>query len=126
MTIAINPAQRRNPALNRAASVVPPAEVWDVDPQPLRHEESASLRAIHPLDRKAECPSGAQSSSTETVREAFEPGHELRDTVVLGVCMTAALLIGSAFGGVFSDGEVDPALLTSSHAGQTASMTSGR
>ncbi|MDK8878553.1 hypothetical protein [Corynebacterium sp. MSK008] len=42
------------------------------------------------------------------------------------MCMTAALLIGSAFGGVFSAQDEDPSSMTSGQAAHTATVATAR
>ena len=57
---------------------------------------------------------------------AFETRHETRDTLLLGACMTAALLIGSAFGGVFSAQGEDPSSMTNGQSAHAAAVATAR
>lgn len=105
VSIAINPVQNRYQAGHSGVSVVPPAEVWDVDSGASRRVGTPSVRTLNSLNRMHERTPRSGSGAEGSKGEVFESRHETRDTVILGVSMTAALLIGSAFGGVFSGGE---------------------
>lgn len=105
VSIAINPVQNRYQAGRGGVSVVPPAEVWDVDSGASRRVGTPGVRTLSSLNRMHERTPKAGSGAVAGRGEAFESRHETRDTVILGVSMTAALLIGSAFGGVFSGGD---------------------
>ena len=105
VSIAINPVQNRYQAGRSGVSVVPPAEVWDVDSGASRRVGTPGVRTLSSMNRIHERTPRAGSRTVAGRGEAFESRHETRDTVILGVSMTAALLIGSAFGGVFSGGE---------------------
>lgn len=105
MSIAINPVQDRYKAVYGGVSVVPPAEVWDVNSGAQRRVGTPSVRTLTSLNRMHGRPPRTDRGAVGGRGEAFESRHETRDTVILGVSMTAALLIGSAFGGVFSGGE---------------------
>lgn len=105
MSIAINPVQDRYQAGRSGVSVVPPAEVWDVDSGVSRRVGTPGVRTLNSVNRIHERTLRAGSGAVAGRGESFESRHETRDTVILGVSMTAALLIGSAFGGVFSGGE---------------------
>lgn len=121
MSIAINPVQNRYQAGHSDVSVVPPAEVWDVDSGASRRVGTPSVRTLNSLNRIHERTPRAGSGAVAGRREAFESRHETRDTVILGVSMTAALLIGSAFGGVFS-GEESAAAVSDGQVAQAATV----
>lgn len=104
MSIAINPVQDRHDAERGCVSVVPPAEVWDVDAGTGSRVGSPRVRTLSSLNRIHDRTRRPNSGAVGDRGEVFESRHEMRDTVILGVSMTAALLIGSAFGGVFSGG----------------------
>lgn len=105
VSIAIKPVQDGYQAGHSGASVVPPAEVWDVEYGASRRVGTPGVRTLSSLHRIYERTPRAGSVAEGSRGEVFESRHETRDTVILGVSMTAALLIGSAFGGVFSGGE---------------------
>lgn len=104
MSIAINPVQNRYKAERGGVNVVPPAEVWDVDASTGCRAGSPRVRTLGSRNRMHERTPGIGAGAVGNRGEVFESRHETRDTVILGVSMTAALLIGSAFGGVFSGG----------------------
>lgn len=102
MSVAINPVQSHFVGRQGVSAVVPPTEVWDVERGGSRVSSNYSVRTLTVQDRKDE--RSVVGSDIDLLRDEnlFESRRETRDTVLLGVCMTAALLIGSAFGGVFS------------------------
>ena len=112
MSVAINPVHNTLVGRTGAASVVPPAEVWDVDFAPKSRTGGAGVRAISGSHRTDARSSAKGSLDGFSNVNAFETRHETRDTLLLGVCMTAALLIGSAFGGVFSAQTEDPSSMS--------------
>ena len=126
MSVAINPVHNAFVSRQGAASVVPPAEVWDVDSAPQRRTGGAGVRTISATHRTSARSSFKTVSGGSSNANTFETRHETRDTLLLGVCMTAALLISSAFGGVFSAQDQDPSSMTSGQAAHTATVAPGR
>lgn len=126
MSVAINPVHNTLVGRTGAASVVPPAEVWDVDFAPKSRTGGAGVRAIsgsHRMDARSSAKGSLDGFSNVN---AFETRHETRDTLLLGVCMTAALLIGSAFGGVFSAQTEDPSSMSSGQDAHSAVAATAR
>ena len=126
MSVAINPAYKAFASRPGAGSVVPPAEVWDVESAPQRRTGGAGVRAISASHRTDARSSNGEIMAGSAGANVFETRHETRDTLLLGVCMTAALLIGSAFGGVFSAQEEDPSSMTSGQAAHAAAVATAR
>ena len=126
MSVAINPVHNAFVSRPGAAAVVPPAEVWDVDSAPKRRTGGAGVRTISTTHRTSARSSSDTVSVGSSDANTFETRHETRDTLLLGVCMTAALLIGSAFGGVFSAQDQDPSSMTSGQAAHTATVATAR
>ncbi len=122
MSVVINPVQRPFVGRQAAPAVVPPAEVWDVELSGSQISAQNAVRTISFDGRKNERPDGAQNTGAVRDESPFESRRETRDTVLLGVCMTAALLIGAAFGGEFSGVGDVPASTTG---GQVSSAISG-
>ena len=126
MSVAINPVHNAFVSRPGAASVVPPAEVWDVDSMSQRRTGGAGVRTISAKYRTSARSSSGTVSGGSSDANAFETRHETRDTLLLGVCMTAALLIGSAFGGVFSAQDHDPSSMTSGQSSHNATVATAR
>ena len=126
MSVAINPVHNAFVSRPSAAAVVPPAEVWDVDSAPKRRTGGAGVRTISATHRTNARSGSTAVSGGSSDANTFETRHETRDTLLLGVCMTAALLIGSAFGGVFSAQDQDPSSMTSGQAAHTATVATAR
>ena len=126
MSVAINPVHNVFVSRTGAAAVVPPAEVWDVDSASQRRTSGAGVRTISGSHRTSARSASTAVSGGSPDANTFETRHETRDTLVLGVCMTAALLIGSAFGGVFSAQDEDPSSMTSGQAAHTATVATAR
>lgn len=126
MSVAINPVHNTFVSRSGAASVVPPAEVWDVDSVSKRRSGGAGVRAISTSHRTDARPIRGEVLDGPSDVNPFETRHETRDTVLLGVCMTAALLIGSAFGGVFSAQDEDPSSMTHGQAADAAAVATAR
>lgn len=84
------------------------AEVWDIaDSMPFA-ASTRNCHAVRPLARETrtfERAGVAKETGLRSARGEFEPGRENRDNFILGSVLTAALLIGSAFGGVFTNQE---------------------
>ena len=74
------------------------SEVWDLSPVEGRRASTSSIRQL----RAEKAPARVIQ---ETAEDGFEPGHERRESLFVGVVMAAALLIGSLFGGAFGGGE---------------------
>lgn len=125
MAVAINPAQNAFHFGSTAPSVVPPAEVWDVESTQPRRGGGGSVRTISATHRKYDRSDREEAIAGSGDVSAFETRRERRDTLLLGAGMTAALLIGSAFGGAFA-GAGDGQVATSGHAAQNAANTSAR
>lgn len=126
MSVAINPVHKAPASRPGAASVVPPAEIWDLDSGPERRTGGVGVRTISASHR-----TGARSTVNGVLdgsadANMFETRHETRDTLLLGACMTAALLIGSAFGGVFSAQAEDPSSMSSGQAAHSAVAATAR
>ena len=126
MSVAINPVHNAFVSRQGAAAVVPPAEVWDVDSASKRRTGGVGVRTISATHRTSARPSFDTVSGGSSDANTFETRHETRDTLLLGVCMTAALLIGSAFGGVFSAQDQDPSSMTSGQVAHTATVATAR
>lgn len=126
MSIAINPVHNASASRPGAASVVPPAEIWDLESASKRRTGGAGVRTISASHRTSARSSANRVSGGSTEANAFETRHETRDTLLLGACMTAALLIGSAFGGVFSAQDQDPSSMPGSQVAQTATVATAR
>ena len=126
MSIAINPVHNASASRLGAVSVVPPAEIWDLDSVPKRRSGGAGVRTISASHRTSARSVSNRVSGGSTEADTFETRHETRDTLLLGVCMTAALLIGSAFGGVFSAQDKDPSSMTASQVAHAATVATAR
>ena len=126
MSIAINPVHNVSASRPSAASVVPPAEIWDLDSVPKRRTGGAGVRTISASHRTSARSVSNRVSGGSTEANTFEIRHETRDTLLLGACMTAALLIGSAFGGVFSAQDQDPSSTTGGQVAHTATVATAR
>lgn len=99
----------------RAAAFVPSsaAEVWDVVTAPARAEQGDHVRTLQPRNRTYEpartslaVPAEGGDEGVELGRERSaerDGGSEGKDNLVLGLLMSAALLLGSTLGGAFSE-----------------------
>lgn len=102
MSIAIDPVQKTSTRRPGSASLVPPAEVWDVGSTPPNRCSVGGVRTLSGKDRNNERSSFDRRTVEAGDARSFESWREKRDTLLLGICMTTALLLGSALGGVFS------------------------
>ena len=126
MSVAINPVHRESAFRPGATSVVPPAEIWDLESAPKRRTGGVGVRTISASHRTSARASMNGVSGGSDDANTFETRHETRDTLLLGVCMTAALLIGSAFGGVFSAQDQEPSSMTGGQVAHTATVVTAR
>lgn len=86
-----------------------PSEIWDVAP---RSHTAASARGVRQLtaqNRTQGLRFDDASVNPQPPSPKFEPDRERRDNVLLGAMMAAALIVGSALGGVFGGGEAPAA-----------------
>lgn len=112
MTIVTRPVNCNNTIDNGVRSLNRTAEVWDVashsDPLMERNCARPLSRSYRTSGRSIE--KGLSDPNTSAHR--FEAAREHRDNLLLGVMMTAALAVGSIFGGVFNSEDPVPADLT--------------
>lgn len=112
MSVAINPTVNSVNSSRDAESIqvisVPAAEVWDLDRVSSRGLSSRRVRTLDALDRKDERLSAVSICGSGQEDDVFESHRERKEGVVLAGILSAALLIGSAFGGVFSGSEPLP------------------
>lgn len=114
MTIVTRPINSNNTIDNGVRSLSPSAEVWDV----ASHSNSFVERNYaRPLARSYRTPArsaGERCAAANNSAQRFEPARERRDNLLLGIMMTAALAVGSIFGGVFNSEDPAPADLAPS------------
>lgn len=115
----------------RAAALVPSsaAEVWDVAAAPGRAKQGDHVRTLQPRNRTYELARTSLAAPAEGGDEGVELGRERsaerngssegKDNLVLGLLMSAALLLGSALGGAFSESGI---VTGSGHPAEAASV----
>lgn len=112
MSVAINPSMNSvNSARDGESNLVNPvaaAEVWDLDRVSPRGRSSRRVRTLSAFDRKDERLNAVPICGRGREDDVFETHRERKEGVVLAGILSAALLIGSAFGGVFSGSEPLP------------------
>lgn len=109
MSVVINPAYGRQSEPRQAAQPYGCAEVWDISGPGTRRGAPTVVRSIGPEGRNFGRGGEHASPCSENNGESFEPRDDSRESVLLGAALAVALLVGSAFGGVFSGNEDVPA-----------------
>ncbi|UIZ91389.1 hypothetical protein JZY91_06345 [Corynebacterium sp. CNCTC7651] len=105
MTIAIRPVTRTTVGNGAAGTTSTAAEVWDIPAAQHCTGAGVAVRQLGATTRTHERGAGRGQVSSAPRGSAFESARERRDNIMLGALFTAALLVGSAFGGVFSSAE---------------------
>lgn len=112
MSVAINPSMNSvNSVRDAESNLVNPeaaAEVWDLDRVSPRGRSPRRVRTLSAFDRKDERLNAVPICGRGREDDVFETHRERKEGVVLAGILSAALLIGSAFGGVFSGSEPLP------------------
>ena len=102
MTIVTRPVNSNNTIDSGVCTLGRTAEVWDV----ANYDSSlAGRHCARPLVRSYRTPGrnpGEHLVASDTSAQRFELAQERRDNLLVGIMMTAALAVGSIFGGVFN------------------------
>lgn len=115
MTTIIRPAHTLTTHTASSGAVVPSAEIWDIDRKRSAARGTTSVRPLAGSTRTSHLSPGSMESEYIPSGKQFETGRagrargearEGRDNLLLGGLLTAALLIGSAVGGVFGPADV--------------------
>lgn len=106
MTISVARSNSANIDHGHRLVKVDPADVWDVLPGRPSHCSAPRVRTIEASYRKGdhldnEVPLGCSHAQT-----AVETRGDNRAATIMGALLGIALLVGSAFGGVFSGEEL--------------------
>lgn len=107
MTMTIRPEYPRQGAAVAKLYPTAPSEVWDLDRGAAGARRAGAIRTLAPSDRTALRSSLGVSAGQGSVASKFEQPakREHRDNLVLGLMMSAALIVGSVFGGAFAESD---------------------
>ena len=103
MSLAIDPAQNIRKNRLSEPSVAPSAEVWDLGGFSRGTCLSPTVRTLPAHTRTNGLNLSTSRAAGSRRSRAFELHREKRESLILGGFFTAALLIGAAFGGMFTE-----------------------
>ena len=109
MTISIARPHSADIVRNDLRRTVQPADVWDINDTRARRQHVANVRTLGESDRKESLTRYRAAADTAGAFENIEDRREKRGTIAMGILLGLSLFIGSALGGAFSGGEIDPA-----------------
>lgn len=107
MTITTRPESPRQGAALVDPRPASPSEVWDLGRSAKAGCRPGSVRTLAPSDRTLLRPEIGGGAAPGEVASKFEQPEkrEHRDNLALGLMMSAALIIGSIFGGAFAESD---------------------
>ena len=109
MTISIARPHNADIARNELRRTVQPADVWDINSMRGARRYAAHVRTLDASDRKGALTHRGSLVVREDAFENMETRREKRGAIAMGVLLGIGLFVGSALGGAFSSGDVDPA-----------------
>lgn len=105
MTISVARANSANVDREHRLVKVDPADVWDVLPGRSSHCSAPRVRTIEASYRKVDHLANEVPAGRSHAQAAVETRGDSRAATIMGALLGIALLVGSAFGGVFSGEE---------------------
>lgn len=108
MSVVINPSHKAETYRRGCASPASAVEMWDVSGIQRTGAVMGNVRTLPVGGRTVGRTPAPPTDAAKPRGKTFESHRENRESVILGGLFTVALLLGSAFGGVFSGGGEAP------------------